>query len=120
MVRSRAFRGILLAALVVVASACGRTATLEDNCGDGSCDFGESCETCPADCHCSAGSCGDDECQGDETDVSCPQDCGCAASQCASGPAPFGCYCDSGCAAEGDCCADTCAACGAAGYEFCS
>ncbi len=43
-------------------------------CGDGSCDTGEDCVICPADCGCTA--CGDGKCNGEENCSSCGLDCG--------------------------------------------
>ena len=54
-------------------------------CGDGSCNNGETCSTCSADCGtCQTGGgdtgddsiCGDGTCDADETCSSCPSDCG--------------------------------------------
>ena len=53
-------------------------------CGDGTCDAGEDCLSCPADC----GLCG---CDG----------------YCSQG-SPDGCYCDDACHEFGDCCPDVC------------
>ncbi len=55
-------------------------------CGDGTCDSGETAQSCPADCKVSGGS------------LSCAGYCG--------AQAPGGCWCDSACAQNGDCCAD--------------
>ena len=44
-------------------------------CGDGTCNPGETCSSCPQDCG-SCASCGDGFCNGGENCVSCPQDCG--------------------------------------------
>ncbi len=42
-------------------------------CGDGTCDPGETAETCPADC---PDVCGDGLCTGSEGTTDCPEDCG--------------------------------------------
>ena len=42
--------------------------------GDGTCDPGEDCTTCSADCPCS---CGDGLCTSGEQCVNCPGDCAC-------------------------------------------
>ena len=73
----------------------------EDSCGDGLCDGGESCATCPSDC--GACVCGDGTCSAGECS-SCPADCpnGCACNDtCEVGPAQ-----DPSC---GQCQADICA-----------
>lgn len=57
-------------------------------CGDGSCDGGESCGSCPSDCGACAPRCGDGSCGGSETCASCPGDCG--ACPAASWRAPSG------------------------------
>jgi hypothetical protein len=52
-------------------------------CGDGRCDDGETCTTCPLDCgFCPM--CGDGTCNPGETCSSCPQDCG-SCSNCGTG-----------------------------------
>jgi len=53
-------------------------------CGDGTCDNGESACSCPDDC---PGSCGDGCCHPAESCASCPQDCliGCGDRCCAAG-----------------------------------
>jgi hypothetical protein len=43
-------------------------------CGNGTCEAGELCATCPNDCCASA--CGDGNCGGNESCDSCPNDCG--------------------------------------------
>ncbi len=57
-------------------------------CGDGTCDDGETCSTCPLDCGWCR-TCGDGTCDPGETCSSCPQDCGSCAT-CPDG------YCDDG------------------------
>jgi hypothetical protein len=58
------------------------------SCGDGTCDDGETCTTCPMDCgFCQT--CGDGTCESGETCSSCPQDCG-ACKTCGDG------FCDDG------------------------
>jgi hypothetical protein len=52
-------------------------------CGDGSCNGGETCETCPGDCGGPCVVCGDGFCNGGETCATCPGDCG--------GPCPTTC-----------------------------
>ena len=42
-------------------------------CGDGTCDFGEDCNSCDADCD---PTCGDGNCECGETSASCSADCG--------------------------------------------
>ncbi|MGA1874482.1 MAG: S8 family serine peptidase [bacterium] len=51
-------------------------------CGDGSCDSNESCSTCPADC---SPCCGDGTCDADETCSTCPEDCGSCPTYCGDG-----------------------------------
>jgi N-acetylneuraminic acid mutarotase len=45
-------------------------------CGDNTCDMGEDCATCPADC---GQCCGNEICGADENCALCPADCGCEA-----------------------------------------
>ena len=54
--------------------ACGDCAQAT-RCGDGTCNGGEMCSTCPSDCMCAA-RCGDGMCNGTETCRSCAGDCG--------------------------------------------
>jgi hypothetical protein len=63
-------------------------------CGDGTCDTGENCTTCPADCTCPGGVCFNDAC--------CPPSCGsaeCGGDGC-GGPCGYG----SNCPVAGDKC----------------
>ncbi len=78
-----------LALLFSVLGGCGRT-TIEDlgvggasGCGNGTCDPGETCSTCQADCGLCAG-CGDGTCNNGENCTSCPEDCG-VCSTCGNG-----------------------------------
>ena len=58
---------------------CGECAA----CGDGTCDVGESCRSCPTDCgRCPPPPCGDGLCQAGEDCNSCPADCGCCPHSC--------------------------------------
>jgi hypothetical protein len=50
---------------------CGFCST----CGNGTCDPGESCSSCPQDCG-ACPACGDGFCNGGEDCVTCPEDCG--------------------------------------------
>lgn len=58
-------------------SDCGTCsgATAVPTCGNGVCASGESCNTCPQDCG-SCVACGDGACNGGETCNTCAQDCG--------------------------------------------
>lgn len=51
-------------------------------CGDGSCDGGETCTSCPDDCGVCPPVCGDKQCDSAETCQSCPGDCGPCAPAC--------------------------------------
>jgi secreted trypsin-like serine protease len=94
-------------------------------CGDGSCNAGETCETCEADCGACPPVCGDGTCEGNEDCETCAADCGpCPVSYCGDGTcdadedcnsceadcgpcepcAAFGEYCDTG----ADCCSGSC------------
>ncbi len=53
------------------AASCGGTV-----CGNASCESGESCSTCPADCGTCPAVCGNDSCESGETCASCQADCG--------------------------------------------
>jgi PGF-pre-PGF domain-containing protein len=61
-------------------------------CGDGRCEGGETCSSCPQDCgRCPSGRkayCGDGRCEGGETCSSCPQDCGVCPMEPTSEPTP--------------------------------
>lgn len=98
-------------------------------CGDGSCDQGEACGDCPADCGpCagqdagSEGDCGDGYCAWNETCSGCPADCCVDAGgggssdscvgKCGAYDADAKCQCDSSCQEYGDCCADYAQVCG--------
>jgi len=45
-------------------------------CGDGQCNYGETCSTCATDCGTCPPTCGDGQCNGEETCLTCSQDCG--------------------------------------------
>jgi len=44
-------------------------------CGDGLCQYPETCSTCPSDCPTGCPRCGDGRCDTNETPASCPADC---------------------------------------------
>lgn len=51
--------------------------SIAETCSDGTCNNGETCETCPADCgECEGDVCPDGYCTGSETPTNCPEDCG--------------------------------------------
>ena len=55
------------------------------SCGDGACDEGEACQSCPQDCG-ACGTCGDGTCGFAESCQSCAQDCGsCTSTKCTPG-----------------------------------
>jgi hypothetical protein len=85
---------------------CG--ACVPPSCGDGVCDAGEDCNNCPADCgECEpAPSCGDGVCDAGEDCNSCPADCG----ECQPPPDSCG---DGVCGAGEDCssCPEDCGSC---------
>jgi hypothetical protein len=77
-------------------SDCGTCAAA---CGDGVCSPGESCSTCPVDCgECGIG-CGDGTCESDEDCSACASDCGVCAPGCGDGVCGSGEDC-SGCPAD--------------------
>jgi len=51
-------------------------------CGDGSCNGGETKDSCSQDCVIKAPKCGDNFCEKRESQESCPEDCGVPGSQC--------------------------------------
>ncbi len=71
-------------------------------CGNGTCNAGESCSTCAADC---GSCCGNGVCSGSETCASCSADCGacggCGDGFCTSGETAANCPDD--CGSEGTC-----------------
>jgi len=88
-------------------------------CGNGKCDNGENCSTCPKDCG-KCPYCGDKKCGNGENCSSCPEDCGsccgngkCAGEEdCASCPADCGACCPNGACDHGEDCASCPADCG--------
>ena len=76
-------------------------------CGDGDCEAGESCGSCPEDC---GACCGDGLCKDSESCLTCPDDCGQCPTECADGSCDPGETCEScvedcGCP-DGEICAD--------------
>jgi hypothetical protein len=75
-------------------------------CGDGVCDDGETCTSCPLDCG-FCPKCGDGTCNADETCASCPQDCGscekCGDGFCNDGEDCLSCPADCGVCVLKDC-----------------
>jgi N-acetylneuraminic acid mutarotase len=61
-----------------ICNANGACVVIPANCGDGACNNGEDCATCPGDC---GACCGDDACTAGhgEDCTTCPADCGCPA-----------------------------------------
>ncbi len=54
------------------AKSCGSSSPV---CGNGTCESGESKQSCPADCGTAGPVCGDGKCEGTETYVNCSKDC---------------------------------------------
>jgi len=50
--------------------------TSAEYCGDGTCNNGETCDTCEADCGACGSTCGDGNCDTGEDCINCAQDCG--------------------------------------------
>ncbi len=76
-------------------------------CGSGTCEPGESCSSCPADCG-ACPRCGDGACNGAETCADCPGDCGSCCGNGACDPSESCGSCPSDCGAcprcgDGDC-----------------
>jgi len=86
---------------------CGNCGTASP-CGNGDCDFGEDCGSCPEDCGPCGGSCGDLTCDPDEDCNSCPEDCGpcsgsCGDTSCSDDESCYSCPQDCG-DCSGQCC----------------
>ncbi len=80
----------------------------EPKCGDGTCDAGETPDSCPADCEDEPDSCGNGTCDAGETPDSCPDDCApeesCADDgDCGPGEICEGEACQEGCREDDDC-----------------
>jgi hypothetical protein len=60
-------------------------ASCPSGCGDGTCNFAETCTSCPSDCGACPPACGDGTCNGSETCSSCPGDCGTCPPACGDG-----------------------------------
>ncbi len=92
---------------------CGLDCTGGPVCGDGLCELGEDCETCPEDCgECPPPPvCGDGFCEPGESCDTCPADCGECGGDCAHNPCDAGEPLDPLCS---DCVNDVCAV-----DEFC-
>ncbi len=80
-------------------------------CGNGQCEAGESCPTCPSDCKCDASTCGDGTCQPAESCATCPSDCPCNPNSCGNGVCEAGetcasCPSDCKCEPTGGLCGD--------------
>jgi cysteine-rich repeat protein len=61
---------------IYCSSNCKNITVAKKCCGDGTCNSGETCSSCSADCGACPVSCGDGACNGGETCSSCPGDCG--------------------------------------------
>jgi hypothetical protein len=106
----------LTAVLFGLAIAMGnQTAAAQGKkCGNGVCQTGETCSTCPADCGVCPPVCGDASCNGSETCSSCPADCGacppppvCGDATCGGGETCSSCPADCGVCPENQCTVDS-------------
>lgn len=77
-------------------------------CGANGCEAGENCSNCPGDCGSCSG-CGDGTCSAAENCSTCPGDCGACASL----------YCGDGSCNNGETCSSCAADCGACSGAFC-
>ncbi len=84
----------------------------KESCGDGSCDFGEACDSCPSDCGACAATCGDGTCESVESCKQCPADCGACPPECGDGDCNGSETCSS--------CAGDCGACPKCGDGQCN
>ena len=69
-------------------------------CGNGTCEAGESCSSCPGDCGACPPVCGNETCEAGESCSSCPGDCGACPPVCGNGTCEVGESCSS---CLGDC-----------------
>jgi hypothetical protein len=75
------------------------TGPISPRCGNGRCDTGEACNSCPSDCGQCPPLCGDGKCNGMETCTSCSGDCG----ACPSAPVYGQCTSGANCGSNADC-----------------
>ena len=59
-------------------------------CGNGTCETGETTTSCPADCKPAGPVCGNNKCETGETSVNCPKDCSSGAPVCGNGKCETG------------------------------
>jgi hypothetical protein len=83
------------------AQSCPQDCAGGNTCGTGTCDAHETAQLCPQDCGGPMNNCGDGSCSGGETPQSCPQDCGgpvnsCGDGSCSGGETPQSCPWDCG------------------------
>ena len=104
----------LTAVLFGLAIAMGnQTAAAQGKkCGNGVCQTGETCSSCPTDCGVCPPVCGDASCNGSETCSSCPADCGvcppvCGDATCSGGETCSSCPADCGVCPENQCTVDS-------------
>jgi hypothetical protein len=76
-------------------------------CGNGECEFGESCASCPADCGACTALCGNAVCNSGENCATCPADCGTCPASCGNSSCDPGETCSS-CPADCGTCPASC------------
>ena len=104
-------RGLGIAAALLASLVVGAADASAAACGNGKCQAGESCSSCPSDCGVCAPVCGDGTCESSENCSVCAADCGACPPVCGDGTCEPAESCGS--------CAADCGACSSCGDGSC-